>query len=87
MKVSFDAKTADNMGWVATTLILLAFALTGLGIAPATNFFVLMFNLVGAALFIAVGRIKQLTSMVTLNTVWGAVALIGLFRILVLHHH
>ena len=73
-------KLVEAVGWGGTTFVVVAYALVAWGILSPTSLVVILLNLAGALCLAAPVVVKKVWSLVALNLIWTAIALVALAR-------
>ncbi len=72
----------ESIGWLGTFLVLFAYALVSFDYLPSSTFSYQWLNLLGAFGIMHVAFRKKVYQSVTVNLVWGIIAIIAMMKIL-----
>ncbi|TXH28410.1 MAG: hypothetical protein E6Q96_05225 [Cyclobacteriaceae bacterium] len=70
------------MGWIGSVAVIAAYALNSLQKIKSDSLLFQVLNLTGAILLIVNSLFKEAYPFTFINTVWAAIALVAIFRIL-----
>ena len=75
-------KTAEAIGWIGTILIVSAYFLISYNFLISENLIYQTMNLLGASALFYTAFKKHSASIATLQFIWGIIAVVALFRII-----
>jgi len=74
---------AEIAGWYGTAAILVAYALVSFSVISSDTIVFQFLNLTGSLGLFMIALVKKVYQSVTINLIWGIIALVALIRIFV----